>query len=163
MNSIGNFVTMQCSAGRLGVLAFKWMTLDPHHPPKHCHRPRPPPHGNSTGLPLRTQATTTTTNLLGVVVVTMQASVITYAGDVAFHRSMRNGQPSFQTITLSSHGADNFLSVWLSTASSSIDSAHRLWCTSYSGLDIVVVCRAVSEAKDTSTCDVSGQRTEMHL
>lgn len=56
-----------------------------------------------------------------------------------------------------------FISVWLSTASSSIDSAQRLWCTSYSGLDIVVVCRAVSEAKDTSTCDVSGQRTEMHL
>lgn len=107
MNSIGNFVTMQCSAGRLGVLAFKWMTLDPYHPPKHCHRPSSPPHGNSTGLPLRTQATTTATNLLGVVVVTMQASVITYAGDVAFHRSMRNGQPSFQTITLSSHGSDN--------------------------------------------------------
>lgn len=79
MNSIGNFVTMQCSAGRLGVLAFKWMTLDPYHPPKHCHRPSSPPHGNSTGLPLRTQATTTATNLLGVVVVTMQASVITYA------------------------------------------------------------------------------------
>lgn len=162
MNSIGNFVTMQCSAGRLGVLAFKWMTLDPHHPPKHCHRPSSPPHGNSTGLPLRTQATTTTTNLLGVVVVTMQASVITYAGG-----SFPQKHEKWTAIISNNHAVKSwsrqFISVWLSTASSSIDSAQRLWCTSYSGLDIVVVCRAVSEAKDTSTCDVSGQRTEMHL
>ena len=48
VNNADHLFTMQYSAARPWILAFMWMPLDMHHPPKHCCRSTTPPHDNST-------------------------------------------------------------------------------------------------------------------